>query len=653
MAAISENQIIQQLTEVGNRLLHPPSLIPELLNLLDEVEFLFAKMRQAPSQPVQEAFAVLKEALITDELFRHSDPNVKITVASCLNEVTRISAPTPPYEDDKMREVFELIVSSFENLSCQPGRCYSKAVLILLSVAKLRSCVMLLDLDCDSLVTKMFELFQKNISPKHPQNVFLAMVKIMSVMIQESDPVSLELLKLLLTSIKMENQSVSPASWEMGVKILEGCTDKIKPFIMETVSSMGCCLEDYAPILVSICKPEANVTNPVNDSANPVNTEPSDKPAESIQGLKAKKSSQTASASSSGSKAIKAEGTISKKGRKPNPHVLDKEAAEHKQVRQGTAEADISKKNESPRKDVALKSVKEETVDSEQNQRQNSSALGDSGNKKGRPPKKEVPGVSGDRSMKKKNDVPGSSVSSGKKIVRQPKENSGGSGNKNKLGQSGKDKLQLSDSSRNQRKRASSDDDVIETPHGRKNYKDDLVGSKIKVWWPLDRRYYEGTITSYDASIRKHRVDYDDGDEEILNLRKEQWEFLGDETPTDIASLLNKKTPQPSAVMAQPKAPTVEKKETSQPSSVMAQPKAPAVEKKETTQPSSVMAQPKAPTVEKKEASQKREEKVITPTVEIESGDAIEHTTLTVAKSEIPETPHETKKPRLSDEQNS
>jgi len=28
----------------------------------------------------------------------------------------------------------------------------------------------------------------------------------------------------------------------------------------------------------------------------------------------------------------------------------------------------------------------------------------------------------------------------------------------------------------------------IETPYGRKNYKEDLIGSRIKVWWPLDRR---------------------------------------------------------------------------------------------------------------------------------------------------------------------
>ena len=62
-----------------------------------------------------------------------------------------------------MQEIFELIVSSFDSLSTLHGPCYSKAVLILENVARLRSCVMMLDLDCDPLVTKMFELFLKNV----------------------------------------------------------------------------------------------------------------------------------------------------------------------------------------------------------------------------------------------------------------------------------------------------------------------------------------------------------------------------------------------------------------------------------------------------------------------------------------------------------
>ncbi|KAK3411124.1 hypothetical protein EUGRSUZ_J03108 [Eucalyptus grandis] len=50
---------------------------------------------------------------------------------------------------------------------------------------------------------------------------------------------------------------------------------------------------------------------------------------------------------------------------------------------------------------------------------------------------------------------------------------------------------------------------------------DGLVGRRIKVWWPLDEMFYDGRIESYDPIMKKHRVLYDDGDRETLNLEKE------------------------------------------------------------------------------------------------------------------------------------
>ncbi|XP_073010251.1 sister chromatid cohesion protein PDS5 homolog A isoform X2 [Typha latifolia] len=54
----------------------------------------------------------------------------------------------------------------------------------------------------------------------------------------------------------------------------------------------------------------------------------------------------------------------------------------------------------------------------------------------------------------------------------------------------------------------------------------EVVGSRIKVWWPLDKKFYEGVIQSYDSESKKHMVLYDDGDVEVLNLGKEKWEII-------------------------------------------------------------------------------------------------------------------------------
>ncbi|XP_021906555.1 uncharacterized protein LOC110821133 [Carica papaya] len=56
---------------------------------------------------------------------------------------------------------------------------------------------------------------------------------------------------------------------------------------------------------------------------------------------------------------------------------------------------------------------------------------------------------------------------------------------------------------------------------------EELIGRKIKVWWPLDKMFYEGIVDSYDHIKKKHRVLYSDGDEELLNLKKENWKLIG------------------------------------------------------------------------------------------------------------------------------
>lgn len=62
-----------------------------------------------------------------------------------------------------MQEIFQLIVSSFENLSDNSSRSYTKRTSILETVAKVRSCVVMLDLECDALILEMFQNFLKAI----------------------------------------------------------------------------------------------------------------------------------------------------------------------------------------------------------------------------------------------------------------------------------------------------------------------------------------------------------------------------------------------------------------------------------------------------------------------------------------------------------
>ncbi|MCD7471004.1 hypothetical protein HAX54_011267 [Datura stramonium] len=70
--------------------------------------------------------------------------------------------------------------------------------------------------------------------------------------------------------------------------------------------------------------------------------------------------------------------------------------------------------------------------------------------------------------------------------------------------------------------------DKVVTKHG-----EELVGCRIRVWWPLDQVFYEGHITFFDCSKKKHMVTYEDGYQEKLNLTKEHWELVDNDDTSD------------------------------------------------------------------------------------------------------------------------
>lgn len=53
-----------------------------------------------------------------------------------------------------------------------------------------------------------------------------------------------------------------------------------------------------------------------------------------------------------------------------------------------------------------------------------------------------------------------------------------------------------------------------------------MVGKRVKVYWPLDKSWYEGCVKSFDKVSGKHWVQYDDSEEELLDLSKEKVEWI-------------------------------------------------------------------------------------------------------------------------------
>ncbi|PON57276.1 Armadillo-type fold containing protein [Parasponia andersonii] len=242
----------KQLRIGGTLLLNPPSSTEELLHILDKVEELLSNVEQSPPTLVQRALLPTMEALISIELLRHSNMDLKVSVVSCITQVMRITAPECPYDDECMKEIFQLTLAAFEKLSLRSGRCYTKAGCILDVFSKIRSSMMMLDLDCHELVLEMFQIFLDYIRSDHPPRIFSAMEAIMTVTLDESEDIPFDLLSLLLSSVRKENQNISPVSSKLGENVITMCATKLESYLKKAVDLMGIDTNDYAQIVSSI-----------------------------------------------------------------------------------------------------------------------------------------------------------------------------------------------------------------------------------------------------------------------------------------------------------------------------------------------------------------------------------------------------------------
>lgn len=70
---------------------------------------------------MRDALLPLMKALVSDKLLKHSEEDVKITITSCITEITRISAPDAPYDDEKMKVTLKLLFLEKKNAVCILG----------------------------------------------------------------------------------------------------------------------------------------------------------------------------------------------------------------------------------------------------------------------------------------------------------------------------------------------------------------------------------------------------------------------------------------------------------------------------------------------------------------------------------------------------
>ncbi|KAK9935847.1 hypothetical protein M0R45_012722 [Rubus argutus] len=230
----------QQLKEVGSKLETPHSSKDALVKLLKQAALCLSELDQSPPASTLESMQPFLNAIVKPELLKHQDRDVKLLVATCICEITRITAPEAPYSDDVLKDIFRLIVGTFSGLKDTSGPSFGRRVVILETLAKYRSCVVMLDLECDDLVTEMFSTFFSVARDDHQETVLSSMQTIMIVLLEESEDLQEDLLFVILSVLGRKRSDITVAARRLAMNVIEQCAGKLESGIKQfLISSMS------------------------------------------------------------------------------------------------------------------------------------------------------------------------------------------------------------------------------------------------------------------------------------------------------------------------------------------------------------------------------------------------------------------------------
>ncbi|GJN02424.1 hypothetical protein PR202_ga19774 [Eleusine coracana subsp. coracana] len=246
-----------RLRDIGQRLGTLPQDKDELLGLLEEAETWLVRLNQEKTSSTPGILSPIKGILISRDLLDHPNPDVKLAITSCLTEVTRLTAPDSPYDNDVMKEVFQRIVDTFADLGDINSPSYEKRVSILDTVASVRCCILMLDLNMDHLILDMFHHLFKAACKNHSKSVIQCMETIFRVVIEESDDIHSELALCLLQNLTKEAQGTLSESFGLAERLVGLCKDRLKPVFARLLR--GNPLDNYSNVVTLLCQDASNV----------------------------------------------------------------------------------------------------------------------------------------------------------------------------------------------------------------------------------------------------------------------------------------------------------------------------------------------------------------------------------------------------------
>lgn len=167
-------------------------------------------------------------------LIEHKDLSVRILACSSIVELLRIYAPDCPLEGPALKHVFEVLIEQvfpLVSLNYQEEWWYGFVINILDSLGSIKSILLLLDIDDEMLLGKVYETFFDNVHRNTHKSLKHKMLEIMMVLIDENESVPRGIVEVILNQFSKKRKTENIGAYDLARDLIRACKERLQQHV--------------------------------------------------------------------------------------------------------------------------------------------------------------------------------------------------------------------------------------------------------------------------------------------------------------------------------------------------------------------------------------------------------------------------------------
>ncbi|CAO1625621.1 unnamed protein product [Jaminaea pallidilutea] len=210
-------------------------------SLLKKLKGIQAELSSIDEEVDFNSLTELNGQLCSTQLTLHKDRAVRASVACCLADVLRITAPNAPFTLDQLKDIFQFFLLELTapkaGLSNSTSPQYQDYYRLLENLSRVKTLALVAELNSpEDLMIDWFRRVFDIVNPSMSKNVEICLADILAQLVDEIPQVPGEVIEMLMASFSATAHKMNPSAHQLTVQICQATNERLQPMVSQYFS---------------------------------------------------------------------------------------------------------------------------------------------------------------------------------------------------------------------------------------------------------------------------------------------------------------------------------------------------------------------------------------------------------------------------------